>query len=576
MAQAQASPSAEQPISHIGRDHCYRHVKQMQPCPSTRDGIDPAQLQTWKQSNRFFITRLCIGLKLVPSVEWTANYILTRFFAKRSMLKNDRFLVCSAAVFLAAKTLESPRPLGDVAYRHFELRNANKPEEMDELRRLGKKGPKVAGLMEDLLLAERALLYTLEFDVGGYMLLSATGLYLAAVGAHILKPYPADQGEPAVRLPEPVQTHLTKLSNHVLQGVFKTELPLRFTATQAGAACVRYAAECGGIQLQLPTAETRPLGPGNQPLGPGYEITDEEFEEFKTEHKLLLKQPAKPEPTAAKPEPTADTSKPDPASSPLPSRAPCTPLLSPGAAAAISLSAATTTTGFMGFSTGATPALSVVGGAAPVIAAPVTAAPSLEEGELPQAEEEGQGEGQGEGRDRKRRRQSRSPARQPWHAAPQAEGEASAGAAPQRQSHSTCQPTFHRSPAVLQCPSNAPVSGSAQHIPVGAAAACVSQSHLPHIPPTAENGSACAVDESASIKMAVPTGLAPTQPSFATPGQHQSTSVPAPATHSRGPSHSSNSTGCSGGSGSHVGGKRSADEFSSEGMRAGEALVRVS
>jgi len=103
---------------------------------------------------------------LINRTHWTyetAAVYCHRFFAVRSIAKNDRFLVASASIFLACKVEESPRNLRDVAYVSAKLRNANKPQEIAKLN--AHTDTYLEPLMDQVLLAERALLYTLNFDL---------------------------------------------------------------------------------------------------------------------------------------------------------------------------------------------------------------------------------------------------------------------------------------------------------------------------------------------------------------------------------------------------------------------------
>ena len=44
-------------------------------------------------------------------------------------------LVVAAALFLASKYMEGPRPIAHVAHAFFKVKNANKPEELAQLAR---------------------------------------------------------------------------------------------------------------------------------------------------------------------------------------------------------------------------------------------------------------------------------------------------------------------------------------------------------------------------------------------------------------------------------------------------------
>lgn len=73
----------------------------------------------------------------------------------------------------------------------------------------------MADLMEGILLAERSLFYTLNFELSGYPLMDRIGRYLAAVGAPVLVPFP-EGVQPVQPLPEAEQQALVKWSMHMM------------------------------------------------------------------------------------------------------------------------------------------------------------------------------------------------------------------------------------------------------------------------------------------------------------------------------------------------------------------------
>ncbi len=146
--------------------------------------------------------------------------------------------MCGAALFLSAKASDAPRPIKHVAHAYFRVKFANKPEELAALakdpvrvvvgcalawcalempsprgRTTSRReraawphallGPLLALLLEQekklaetdlvdaLLVAERALLYTMNFDVREYQLRKPLISYLEALGVGALKRQPA-------------------------------------------------------------------------------------------------------------------------------------------------------------------------------------------------------------------------------------------------------------------------------------------------------------------------------------------------------------------------------------------------
>ncbi|XP_076954214.1 cyclin-T1-3-like [Bidens hawaiensis] len=79
--------------------------------PSRRDGIDSLQETHLRYSYCAFLQNLGICLELPQTTIGTAMVLCHRFFVRRSHASNDRFLIATAALFLAAKSEETPCPL---------------------------------------------------------------------------------------------------------------------------------------------------------------------------------------------------------------------------------------------------------------------------------------------------------------------------------------------------------------------------------------------------------------------------------------------------------------------------------
>ncbi|KAF8392453.1 hypothetical protein HHK36_022795 [Tetracentron sinense] len=82
--------------------------------PSRKDGIDPLRETYLRYSYCAFLQNLGLCLELPQTTIGTAMVLCHRFFVRRSHAGHDRFLIATAALFLAAKYEETPRPLNDV------------------------------------------------------------------------------------------------------------------------------------------------------------------------------------------------------------------------------------------------------------------------------------------------------------------------------------------------------------------------------------------------------------------------------------------------------------------------------
>ncbi|XP_076936319.1 cyclin-T1-3-like isoform X2 [Bidens hawaiensis] len=82
--------------------------------PSRKDGIDSLQETHLRYSYCAFLQNLGIRLELPQTTIGTAMVLCHRFFVRRSHASNDRFLIATATLFLAAKSEETPCLLNNV------------------------------------------------------------------------------------------------------------------------------------------------------------------------------------------------------------------------------------------------------------------------------------------------------------------------------------------------------------------------------------------------------------------------------------------------------------------------------
>ncbi|XP_021902772.1 cyclin-T1-3-like isoform X2 [Carica papaya] len=89
--------------------------------PSRKDGIDALRETYLRYSYCGFIQNLGLRLELPQTTIGTAMVICHRFFVRRSHACHDRFLIATAALFLAAKSEETPRPLNNMLRASAEI-----------------------------------------------------------------------------------------------------------------------------------------------------------------------------------------------------------------------------------------------------------------------------------------------------------------------------------------------------------------------------------------------------------------------------------------------------------------------
>ncbi|KAG2423315.1 hypothetical protein HXX76_015462 [Chlamydomonas incerta] len=129
--------------------------------PSVRDGLEPDKERMWRRQYCKLIQDAGVNLR-VP--QWGIAVGITlchRFFAVKSMKRNDRFLIATACLFLAAKVEEAPRLLKNVIGEVERVRHSKDPSKQRDL----EDPAKMERYREEVLQAERAVLYTLGFDL---------------------------------------------------------------------------------------------------------------------------------------------------------------------------------------------------------------------------------------------------------------------------------------------------------------------------------------------------------------------------------------------------------------------------
>ncbi|XP_014521294.1 cyclin-T1-3 isoform X1 [Vigna radiata var. radiata] len=89
--------------------------------PSRKDGIDVLHERHLRYSYCAFIQNLGMWLNLPQTTIGTAMVLCHRFFVRRSHACHDRFLISTAALFLAGKSEDTPCPLNSVLRASSEI-----------------------------------------------------------------------------------------------------------------------------------------------------------------------------------------------------------------------------------------------------------------------------------------------------------------------------------------------------------------------------------------------------------------------------------------------------------------------
>lgn len=129
--------------------------------PSRKDGIDAEKESSFRKTYCKLIADAGKALKLPQWAIATATLFCHRYYAVRSMKRNDRFLVSTACLFLAGKVEDSPRNLNHVITTTYQLRCKRDPQARNKL----KDQVFFDKLREQVLFAETMVLYAMGFDL---------------------------------------------------------------------------------------------------------------------------------------------------------------------------------------------------------------------------------------------------------------------------------------------------------------------------------------------------------------------------------------------------------------------------
>ncbi|KAK9825169.1 hypothetical protein WJX81_001361 [Elliptochloris bilobata] len=127
--------------------------------PSRRDGISLDQEKLCRRLYCALVDEAGKQLKLSMLCIATATVFCHRFYALRSLARNDRLAVSAACLLLGAKAEEAPKPLRDVVRAVLCVRYKKAQGELDAVL------AELDAVCAAVARAERALLYVLGFEL---------------------------------------------------------------------------------------------------------------------------------------------------------------------------------------------------------------------------------------------------------------------------------------------------------------------------------------------------------------------------------------------------------------------------
>lgn len=130
--------------------------------PSRKDGMSKGVEKAHRRNYVELISKVCKIFKTNPDVPMIATVYCHRFFAARSMVRNDCFMVATSAIFLTLKVADICRPIRDVLTVAYALHNGLDQQKVAAMFR--ERDDMYRPLKRKVVQAERALLYVVGFN----------------------------------------------------------------------------------------------------------------------------------------------------------------------------------------------------------------------------------------------------------------------------------------------------------------------------------------------------------------------------------------------------------------------------
>eukprot|EP01018_Ginkgo_biloba_P035118 Gb_10896 [translate_table: standard] len=225
--------------------------------PSRKDGIDLRKETYLRSSYCTFLQDLGMRLKVPQVTIATAITFCHRFFQRQSHAKNDRNVIATVCMFLAAKVEETPRLLRDVILVSCEIRSKKDPQSIQRIKQK-EFYEKQKGLV---LFAEKVVLKNLGFDLNVH---------------HPYKPLVA-----AIKKFKVAQNALVQVAWNFVNDGLRTSLCLQFKPHHIAAGAIFLAAKF--LKVKLPSN-------GQMVWWQEFQVTPQQLEDFSNQMLELYEQ----------------------------------------------------------------------------------------------------------------------------------------------------------------------------------------------------------------------------------------------------------------------------------------------
>lgn len=220
----------------------YYTKEEIEDSPSRRDGIDAKKELLSRRICANLIQEAGIRLRIPQWAIAAAIVFCHRFFAVKSLRRNDKYCIATACLFLAAKAEESPKPIRDVILHCEVLRLPAQQQKDAQVMKKVKDQAYGDEAKESIFLAERAVLYTLGFNFN----LDHPYKYLLRQFAEMkLTKNP----------PYPPYNRIMQTAWNFVNDSLRTTLCLQYPPQEIATAAFYFAKEALGIALPLPAGK---------------------------------------------------------------------------------------------------------------------------------------------------------------------------------------------------------------------------------------------------------------------------------------------------------------------------------
>eukprot|EP00193_Tetraselmis_chui_P002104 CAMPEP_0177760524 /NCGR_PEP_ID=MMETSP0491_2-20121128/5311_1 /TAXON_ID=63592 /ORGANISM="Tetraselmis chuii, Strain PLY429" /LENGTH=348 /DNA_ID=CAMNT_0019276425 /DNA_START=349 /DNA_END=1395 /DNA_ORIENTATION=- len=199
--------------------------------PTRADGMPKFNEQQVRKAYVHMLYEVCKRFRTSPEVPMLAALYCHRFYAAKSMVRNDRFTVASAAIFLAFKVSDIAWPLRHVLEACYSSYKRLPEEDVKKV--FMDHQEYYRSLKMKVLQAERALLYVIGFDFKPDM---PTKHFLSKIKSF-------------EHLDKEQLTHLRQICWNFANDSIKTTLWIQYSAKELAFAFIQVTAKLSNIEL---------------------------------------------------------------------------------------------------------------------------------------------------------------------------------------------------------------------------------------------------------------------------------------------------------------------------------------